>query len=65
MKFQTPNEFIQCVNFMITNGADINAQDKNGFTPLHLAVITNNSSYIILILEANLFVIIIMNNNDN
>lgn len=41
----------ETVVFLIENGADLFAKDGKGFTPLHNAVIINESKYILLLLS--------------
>lgn len=37
--------------FLILNGANINCVDKNGYTPLHLAIETENTALSYLLLK--------------
>lgn len=37
--------------FLILNGANINCIDRNGFTPLHLAIETENTALSYLLLK--------------
>ena len=43
----------EAVNFLINLGADINAQDKEKLTPLHLAVLGENEQIVLKLLQKN------------
>ena len=43
----------EAVNFLINLGADINAQDKEKLTPLHLAVLGENENIVLKLLQKN------------
>ena len=43
----------EAVNFLIYLGADINAQDKEKLTPLHLAVLGENENIVLKLLQKN------------
>ena len=44
---------IKVVTFLLDNGADLNVQNKTGFTPLHHAVENNQKNTVILLIKAN------------
>lgn len=44
-------EAIQCIETLLYNGADINAQDENGFTPFNTAVDNGASTIVATLLK--------------
>lgn len=39
------------VQFLIEHGADLYAKDNQGYTPLHVSVVTNKSEYVLLLIS--------------
>jgi hypothetical protein len=44
--------FSSLTSFLVKHGADLDARDRNGFTPLHFAAISGSSSCVSILVEA-------------
>ena len=44
--------FSSLTSFLVSHGADLDARDRNGFTPLHFATISGSSSCVSILVEA-------------
>jgi ankyrin repeat protein len=49
--FNLDLEAIECIELLLSHGADINAQDENGFTPFHCSVRSGASTIVATLLK--------------